>query len=242
MAADYRECGTAVATKRTQRAPLRAGNLRNEPNGVGRKVGKSRERTHRVGGVAPKPRERSHSHRVDKDCTDRRNRIIAGSQGDGANRQNKATILGEEWITLIVGIVPTSGGQMRIARAGRSSVRLMGGIGAPEPNFPAISGGHALRRGPVDRSGGGRHGLSGLAAPVRVRPLPRCWYGLDDFGQEAVRRCGLTGPERRVGSPRGVRIVRARRQSPGGPAAGTRRHPGASSVVAHRGLPATMVV
>ncbi len=86
------------------------------------------------------------------------------------------------------------------------------------------------RRRPGRGSDGGRHGPSGPAAPIRFRPFPRCGHHLDDPGPEAGRalrpaKSGPSGLER----PKDARFIRATRQSPGGPGAGTRRHPRVSA-------------
>jgi hypothetical protein len=221
MAANCGGWGRAAVTERTQRAPLKAGNLRNEPNGVGRKVGKSRERTHRVGGVAPRPRERSHGHRVGKDCTGRRNRIIAGPQQDGANGQNKATIVGEEEIAPIWG----DSADLWWPHQDRPSRPIVGPSDgrdrAPDPNFPGLPDGHAHKKV------GQRTGAT-AAGVVRQDSSRRPGSGRSRGTRTAsttptgrpVRRCGLTGPERWVGKPKDVRIVRARGNRPAVPPQG----------------------
>jgi hypothetical protein len=124
-----------------------------------------------------------------------------GHNGGGAKRQNKATVE-LDGIAPIGWTLPTSSGNVRVARARRFSVHPVGGIGPPVPTDPAGADGHARGAGPGDGSDGSRLGRSGLAAPVRVRPFPRCGYRFDDPVREdgqALRpdRSGMSGWEAR---------------------------------------------
>jgi hypothetical protein len=94
-------------------------------------------------------------------------------------------MIGEEGIAPIGGILPTSGGKL----SGRPVRETFGPPGRRDwgtwAQRPGYTGWPWSRRRPGDGSDGGRHGPSGLAAPVRVRPFPRRGYRLDDPGQEA---------------------------------------------------------
>jgi hypothetical protein len=136
---------------------------------VGRRVRKTRERTQGVSGATPGPRVRTHGQPGGKDGTHRTNGINAGPRRGGANRRNKAMIVGEEGIAPIGGIQPTSGGNLRVAGARTPSVHRMGGIGAPVPTESARPDGQAR--------GGGRAPGTTAAGLVRRQPRRRSGAG-----------------------------------------------------------------
>ena len=134
----------------------------------------------------------------------------------GPNRQNKAVIAEKEGIAPIGDTLPASGGDVRLACAGRLSLPRVAGIRAPMSSEPARPVGQAPGGGRGrERRDGGRQGALGLAAPVRVRPFPRCGYRLDDPGREARQR-STAGRVGDVGSkrPKDVRGSRARGNHP----------------------------
>ena len=99
--------------------------------------------------------------------------------------------------------------------AGRTPVDRVGGIGKPESDSSAGSGGYGnesrARTGPGDGSDGGRHRACEDSAPLRVRPFPRHQDRLDDPGQQVGQRMDEKPPKaaRRV-------LCEHRGASPGG--------------------------
>jgi hypothetical protein len=158
--------GPAAVAKRTQWAPLRRRNLRNEPMRSAERSGKRANepaepaawrpdraneptvgavaRMAPIGGIASSPRRTE----------------------SGANRLNIATMIGQEGIAAIGGIVPASGDKVGVARAGRRSAHSGGWDRGTCAQRPRHTGWPGSRRGPGDGSEGGRHG----AQDARRRP------------------------------------------------------------------------
>ncbi len=119
----------AAATKQSQRPSLRTGSPRNEPTGSAERseIARTNPRSQRRDTWTRETKPRSSGWKGLHQSDESHHRHAAKG---GASRQNKATIIGEEGIAPIGGILPTSGGSFRVARGGRRSVHRVGGIGA----------------------------------------------------------------------------------------------------------------
>jgi hypothetical protein len=196
MAANCGEREPAAVAKRTQRAPLRRRNLRNEltrsaegsakraneatesaaqhPERANEPIASAVERMVPIGRIASSPR-REGVARTGK-TKPRSSKRKGSHRSEGFSRSLVATFGS-----------PEVGDLRSIGRAGSGHLC--------QPNSPD-------RMARLQKRAGGRHGPSGLAAPVRVRSFPRCRDRLGGLGREAgetVRsnRSGTSGGKTR---------------------------------------------